>query len=140
MKLIIRKKGKTEVDQRILDYAEEKFRKFEEMVLEPTTVEVELSDLYRQKTGDDNKRVDVTAVFPKEKNPFHLEEKTGDFRSAVDLAYERFEKHLLKYHDKVKVGSRFPKKYWVAKVFEETMGFPRRVWGEIRKRREKRIK
>jgi len=92
------------------DYIEDKLLKYEKMVLEPTVVDVVLDDLMGSKGGND-KKVSITAQLPHVKGPLHLEQCTNDFTSAFDLVEDRFARHIERYHEKVVVGSRFPKKY-----------------------------
>lgn len=81
------------------DYAREKFSKFEKLLANPAAViEVMLSDRGGPKGGTD-KGVDVTAILPGQKEPFHVTQNSPDFRLSIDLAQEKLEKHILKYKE-----------------------------------------
>ncbi|OGD56972.1 ribosomal subunit interface protein [Candidatus Berkelbacteria bacterium RBG_13_40_8] len=117
MKIII--KGKQyKVDENLQKYILERFHKYESMVQEPAIIEITLSDTLGPKRGLD-KVVCITATLPDIKNPIHIEEATSEFKGTIDLIQERLEQQLRKYKDKVKIGSRFPKKYLDAKLQEE---------------------
>ncbi|PIR70952.1 MAG: hypothetical protein COS97_01795 [Candidatus Nealsonbacteria bacterium CG07_land_8_20_14_0_80_40_10] len=114
MKLIIKGRKKFKVPQDLRSYIEDKILKYEKILPKEATVDVMMADV-RGPQGGVDKIVHLTAVFPGEKNPFQIEQVTDDFFGSVDLAQERLEKHILKYKEKIKQGSRYPKKYWVAK-------------------------
>lgn len=90
------------------NYADEKFSKLEKLIKdEAAVIDVVLSDRGGSKGGND-KGVDVTAILPGEKNPFHITQNSPDFRASVDLAFERVEKHILRYKEKKLDTSRLP--------------------------------
>ena len=113
MKIIIKGKRGFKVDPNLRSYAIEKIRKYEEFVREPAVCEVVFSDAGGPKGGQD-KVVTITMTLPGEKNPIHVKQGTEDFIGSIDLVQERLEKILMKYKDH-RLGSRFPKKYWVSK-------------------------
>lgn len=121
MKLIIKGRGKFKVPADLYSYIEDKILKYEKMLPAQALIEVQAADLFGSKGGKD-KAICITAILPGEKNPFEIEQVTDDFFGSVDLAQERLEKHLLKYKEKTKEGSRYPQKYWVAKKEEEEAG------------------
>ena len=120
MKIIISGK-QFQVDENLRSYINERFLKFTKFVQEPATIEVILSDEMGAKSGVD-KSIKVTITLPELKNPIHIEEVTSDFKGSIDVIEERLEKHLLKYKEQVKIGDRFPKKYYEAKLEEEKEG------------------
>ena len=120
MKIIISGK-QFKADENLRNYINERFLKLAKFVKEPATLEVVLSDEMGAKSGVD-KLVTVTMTLPGLKNSIHIEEVTSDFKGSIDLVQERLEKHLLKYKEQVKIGTRFPKKYYEAKLEEEAEG------------------
>lgn len=119
MNIIIKGRKQFRVQEDLRDYIETKFRKFEKMVKEPTTLEIMLADVRGPQKGMD-KVVHLTAILPGRKNPEHIEELATEFHEAVDLVFERFKKLIVRWKEKTKEGSRYPKKYYVAKAVEET--------------------
>lgn len=117
MNLIIKTRGNQPIDDRDKKWAEAKFAKLAKLCLPETVVEVTLEDLYGPKGGRD-KRVHVAAEIPHAHEPFHLEETDLKFRKAISTARDRFERYLKRYREKREIGTRFPKKYWVAKLFD----------------------
>lgn len=108
MQIIV--KGKNiHLNDDLRDYATEKFLKYEPQLEEPTVCEVVLSDELGTKGGID-KSVHVTATLPGVKNPLHVEAQTSDFFGSIDLVQEKFEREILKYKEKVKIGPRHTKK------------------------------
>ncbi len=99
-------------------YVTEKILKYEPMIKEPAVCEVVLSDERGPKGGID-KMVRVTLTLPEMKNPIFVQETTSDFFGSIDLAQERLEHQILKYKEQVKIGSRFPAKYWLEKKFNQ---------------------
>ncbi|MBM2820336.1 MAG: hypothetical protein HW405_96 [Candidatus Berkelbacteria bacterium] len=120
MKIIISGK-QFKVDENLRNYINERFLKFSKFVKEPAKIEVVLSDEMGTKGGVD-KCVKVTITLPELKTPIHIEEITSDFMGSINLIEERLEKHLLKYKEQIKVGDRYPKKYYEAKLEEEAEG------------------
>ena len=119
MRIIISGK-QFKVDQNLKNYINERFLKFARFVKEPATLEIVLSNFMGPKGND--QAVCVTATLPGLKNPIHIEEVTADFKGSIDVIEERLEKVLFKYKDQIKTGSRFPKKYYEAKLEEEEAG------------------
>ncbi len=120
MKILISGK-QFKVDDNLRGYINERFLKFTKFVKEPATLEMVLSDEMGPKGGID-KLVRVTITLPELKNSIHIEEITSDFKGSIDLIEERVEKHLLKYKEQVKIGSRYPRKYREAELEEEAEG------------------
>lgn len=118
MKLIIKGRKKFKVPADLYSYIEDKIFKYDKILPKEAVVEVMVADV-RGPQGGVDKVVHLTAILPGEKNPFQIEQVTDDFFGSVDLAQERLEKHILKYKEKIKEGSRYPTKYWVAKKIEE---------------------
>ncbi len=118
MKIIIKGHKHLKIDPNLHSYIEERIRKYEPIVKEPAVCEVVLSDQRGPKGGED-KVVKVTLTLPDVKNPIFVSERTSDFFGSIDLAQERLEHQILKYKEKVKIGSRYPKKYWLAKLYEK---------------------
>lgn len=119
MRIIISGK-QFKVDDNLRNYINERFLKFARLVKEPATLEIVLSNFMGPKGND--QAVYVTMTLPGLKNPIHLEEVTNDFKGSIDLVQERLEKHLLKYKEKIKIGTRYPKKYHEAELEEEAEG------------------
>jgi ribosomal subunit interface protein len=119
MRIIISGK-QFKVDPNLRRYINERFLKFARFVKEPATLEIVLSNFMGPKGND--QAVGVTATLPGLKNPIHLEEVTNDFKGSIDLVEERLEKHLLKYKEQVKIGTRYPQKYHEAELEEEDAG------------------
>ena len=119
MRIIISGK-QFKVDENLRNYINERFLKFTKFVKEPATLEIVLSNFMGPKGND--QAVCVTATLPGLKNPIHIEEVTSDFKGSIDLIEERLEKALLKYKEQVKIGTRYPKKYYEAKLEEEAEG------------------
>lgn len=86
-------------------YAEEKVLKFIDMIVEPATCDIILSDEFGPKGGKD-KLVRINLVLPGEKNPIHIEAQTDDFFGSIDLAQEKLEREIIRYKEKVKIGER----------------------------------
>lgn len=116
MKIII-KGNKVKISPDLKSYIEEKILKYEPLVKEPATCEVVLSDEGGPKGGID-KVVKVILTLPDVKNPIFVCERTSDFFGSIDLVQERLEHQILKYKEQVKIGSRFPVKYWLSKLYE----------------------
>jgi len=77
------------------------------------TLEVELSDLYGPKGGND-KQCDVLMGLPKG-TVLRIEEVSDDLYKAIDTAADRLLRALDRYKGKKLIGSRYPKKYYIAK-------------------------
>lgn len=118
MRIIIKGHKKLSISPDLRSYIEEKIRKYEPLVKEPAICEVILSDLRGSKGGVD-KDVRITMTLPEMKNPIFVRETTSDFFGSIDLAQERLEHQILKYKEQIKIGSRFPTKYWLGKKFNQ---------------------
>lgn len=114
MKIIIKGHKQLKIDQSLKSYIEEKIRKYEPLVKEPATCEVTLSDIRGPKGGVD-KVVKISLALPGLKNPIFVCERTSDFIGSIDLAQEALEHQILKYKEQIKIGTRFPAKYWLEK-------------------------
>lgn len=77
------------------------------------TLEVELSNLYGPKGGND-KQCDVLMGLPKG-TVLRIEEVSDDLYKAIDRAADRLLRALDRYKGKKLIGSRYPKKYYLAK-------------------------
>lgn len=110
MRVIIKtKEGKLE--QKVRDYATEKFAKLEKLVEEPAVLEAMIYDINGQKGGED-KFVEVALTMANEKNPIHVEAKSIEYLASIDFAHDCLETQLVKHKEKKKIGDRFPKKYF----------------------------
>ena len=94
-----------ELNDDLKSYAEEKILKFVNMIEEPATCEIVLSNEFGPKGGED-KLVRITMSLPGEKNPIHVESQTDDFFGSIDLAQEKLEREIIKYKEKIKIGDR----------------------------------
>jgi len=121
MNIIIKGRKQLKVEEDLQEYIETKFRKFEKMVKEPTTLEIMLADVRGPQKGMD-KVVHLTASIPGMKNPEHIEELGTGFHEVVDLVFERFKKFMGRWKEKTKEGSRYPRKYYLAKEEEKEVG------------------
>lgn len=117
MNLIIKTRGNQPIDERDKKWAEAKFSKLSKLAPPETVIEVTLEDLFGPKGGQD-KKVHVLAELPKVKEPFHLEEIGTTFRTTITIARDRFERYLKRYRDRYEIGSRWPRKFWIAKILE----------------------
>lgn len=121
MNIIIKGRKQFRVPVDLQEYIEKKFRKFERIIKEPAKLEIMLADVRGPQKGVD-KVVHLTAVIPGQKQPEHIEELATGFHEAVDLAFERFKKFIGRWKEKYKEGSRYPKKYYLAKKIEKDEG------------------
>ncbi len=110
MKVIITGRHGLKIDDNLRSYINEKILKYESLINEPAVCDVMLADVRGPQNGVD-KVVHLTLELPNEKNPLHVEVVTSDFFGSVDLAQEKLEREILKYKEKTKIGTRFPKKY-----------------------------
>lgn len=110
MRVIIKTKG-GRLDQKVRDYAQEKFTRLSKLTEEPAVCEVMIYDEYGLKGGED-KFVELALTMANEKNPIHVEAKSIDFLASIDFAHDCLEKQLVKHKEKKKIGDRFPKKYF----------------------------
>ena len=119
MNIIIKGRKQLTVREDLKDYIEKKFRKFEKILTEPTTLDIMLADVRGDKGGLD-KVVHLTAAIPGRKNPEHIEELATEFHEGVDLVFERFKKFVERWKEKNKIGTRYPKKYYLAEEIEKS--------------------
>jgi ribosomal subunit interface protein len=77
------------------------------------TLEVELSDLFGPRGGND-KQCEVIMTLP-HGNILRIEEVSDDLYAAIDAAGGRLGQGLERYKGKKLIGSRYPKKYYLAK-------------------------
>jgi len=82
------------------------------------TLEVELSDLFGPKGGND-KQCEVIMTLPRG-NVLRIEEVSDDLYAAIDAAGNRLGQALERYKGKKLIGGRYPKKYYVAKQLNAT--------------------
>jgi len=133
MKIIIKGHKQLCIDDNLRSYIEEKIRKYEPQLKEPANCEVILEDIRGPKGGID-KVVKITLSLPGLKNPIFVCERTSDFIGSVDLAQERLEQQITKYKEQVKIGDRFPAKYWLSKMYERSALGPRWVARKFRRK------
>jgi len=110
MRVIIKTKG-GELEQKVRDYATEKFVKLSKLIEEPAVCEVMIYDINGPKGGED-KFVELVLTMANEKNPIHVETNSIDFLASINFAHDCLEKQLVKHKEKYKIGDRFPKKYF----------------------------
>ncbi len=94
-----------ELNDDLKSYTEEKVLKFVDLIEEPASCNIFLSNEFGPKGGED-KLVRLTLSLPGEKNPIHVEAQTDDFFGSIDLAQEKLEQQILKYKEQVKIGDR----------------------------------
>lgn len=124
MQIILKTKGNQPIDNRDSAWVEAKFKKLGRFIPIESVVEITLEDLYGAKGGVD-KKIHVLTELPHTKQPFYLEEVSTNFRAAAIRARDRFLRHLKKYRDRVEIGNRFPRKYWINRVFDRLLGRPK---------------
>jgi ribosomal subunit interface protein len=131
MKIII--KGKNfKISPNIQTYVEEKIRKYQEIIEEPSICEISLIDTGGPKGGKD-KVVHISCSMPGLKKAIFVKERTSDMMGSIDLAQERFESQIIKYKERKKIGSRFPAKYWASKMLETGAVGPRWFWRKLKR-------
>lgn len=118
MQITIKGHKQLKIDPSLRSYIEERIRKYEPFLQEPARCEVILEDIRGPKGGAD-KVVKITLALPGLKKPIFVCERTADFFGSIDLAQERLEEQILKYKEKIKIGSRYPKKYWLEKELNQ---------------------
>jgi len=121
MQVIIKGLHGFKVPDSLKDYAEEKIRKYEKMIEEPAICEIVFEDINGSQGGVD-KKIHFNLELPNEKYTLHVEETTTDFMGSINLAQEKIEQEILRYKSQKKIGSRYPKKYYDAKIEEEKTG------------------
>lgn len=114
MQVIIKGSHGFKVPEDLKSYIEEKVSKYEDFLEEPAVCEIMIGDTNGPKGGVD-KTVHITLELPNEKIPLHVEVTTDDYMGSIDLAQEKLEQQILKYKERVKVGDRYPKKYYEEK-------------------------
>jgi putative sigma-54 modulation protein len=82
------------------------------------TLEVELSDLFGPKRGND-KQCEVVMTLP-HGNIVRIEEVSDDLYAAIDAAGDRLGQALERYKGKKLIGGRYPTKYFLAKKLNGT--------------------
>lgn len=80
------------------NYLQEKLDRFEKLIPKNTMIEIELRGEPRQKKGR-NKVLNYTVNIPGEKT-IHIAKASYDFRSVIDIASDKLEKKLTRYHNK----------------------------------------
>ncbi|RMF87250.1 MAG: ribosome-associated translation inhibitor RaiA [Nitrospinota bacterium] len=78
------------------------------------TLEVELSNLLGPKGGKD-KQCEITMSLPRGQI-LRIEEVEEDIYTAISVAGDRLVRSLERYKEKKLFGSRYPKKYYMAKI------------------------
>ncbi|KKQ18033.1 MAG: hypothetical protein US31_C0011G0015 [Berkelbacteria bacterium GW2011_GWA1_36_9] len=118
MKITIKGHKQLKISPDLRSYVEEKIRKYEPLIKEPAICEVLLEDVNGPKGGLD-KVVKITLILPELKNPIFICERSSDFFGSIDLAQDRLEQQVLKYKEQIKIGTRYPKKYFLEKEFNK---------------------
>jgi|GEM_PF-737635 len=121
MDIIVKGLKGFKVYQETEDYITKKFCKFSDIVKEPTVLEFTLSHTHSTRQTLD-KVVHLTATLPGMKNPEHLEEIGTKFEESIDLLEDRFGKFIERWKEKSKIGTRYPKKYYLSKEIEKEEG------------------
>lgn len=112
---------KVKISPDLRSYVLEKIKKYEPLIKEPATCQVILKDTRGPKGGLD-KEVTISMTLPGIKKPLFVSQCSSDFFGSIDLVQERLEHQILKYKEQVKIGTRYPKKYFEAKTEEEASG------------------
>ena len=118
MNLIIKGRKGLKVPVELQRYIENRFQKFEPRLKEPAIVEIMLADV-RGPQGGIDKVVHLTATLPGLKKPQQIEEISEDFRQSIDLVHSRFAKFVRRWKEKSKIGTRYPKKYYIPKKIKK---------------------
>jgi len=107
------------LDENLKAYAEEKIEHAASKHFDNpfVIIEIELSDLFGPKGGQD-KQCEVTMALPLG-NILRIKEVSEDIYLAIDSARDRLVRSLERYKEKKLVGSRYPKKYYAAKVLNK---------------------
>jgi len=99
MRINIKTVRHLEIPAQIKHYAENKIRKFEKRLPNSSLVEIIFEDMLGPKEGQD-KKVHLKARLLKSKEfTFHLEETASNFKEAVDLLQEKFERKIEEYKE-----------------------------------------
>jgi ribosomal subunit interface protein len=99
----------TSINDDLKSYCEDRLQKLSRYINEPATIEVRFEDIRGgQKAGNDN-LVCITITQPHQKNPFHIEKTTGDYRSSFDIARDHLENHLRRQRVKIRIKKRLPR-------------------------------
>ena len=133
MRVIIKGKSGFKVGDDLKSYVEDKITKFDALVEEPAICEVTLFEKNKGAKRGIDKDVHIALSVPQINKSLYAKCRTNDFFASIDLAVTQVEEQLIKYKDK-KTGSRFPVKYWAAKMLERTAQGPRWFMRKIRKR------
>lgn len=97
------------IDDGLKGYCEERLQKLSRYIEEPATIEVRFEDVRGgQKAGQDN-LVCITVTQSHQKNPFHIEKITADYRTSFDIARDHLENHLRRQHIKARIKKRLPR-------------------------------
>ena len=118
MQIIVKGLRGFKVFEETKDYIVKKFSKYEKIVIEPTILEFTLDHTHASKQTLD-KVVHLTVSMPKLKEPEHLEEIGTKFEESIDLLFDRFDKFIIRWKEKIKVGERRPRKYFDAEKIEK---------------------
>lgn len=121
---IIKGKSGFKIGDDLKSYVEDKISKFETLVEEPAICEVTLFEKDKGAKRGIDKDVHISLSVPQINKPLYAKCRTNDFFASIDLAVSQVEEQLVKYKDK-KTSSRFPVKYWAAKMLEHTARGPR---------------
>lgn len=117
MKIIIKGHSRFRIDPNLHSYINEKIGRLDKFVLEPAICEVTLHQKAGPKRGLD-KDVHIAITMPGLSKSIFAQARTNDFMGSIDIAFKKIESEVQHYKEK-KANSRFPKKYYEAKLEEE---------------------
>ena len=120
MRIIIKGHSGFKVDENLYSYIQEKIQRLDKFVKEPAVCEVTFSQKEGPKRGLD-KDVRINLTMADIKNPIHAQARTDEFLASIDIAYKKLEVEVQTFKEK-NIGSRFPKKYYEAKLEEKEGG------------------
>ncbi|MCL5795214.1 MAG: hypothetical protein M1338_02555 [Patescibacteria group bacterium] len=103
------------------EYIERRFCKFSKMVKEPAILEFTFDHTHGTRANID-KKIILNFTMPGLTKAEHLEEISEHFTESIDKLQKRFEKFLSRKREKDIKSSRYPKKYYAAKIEERASG------------------
>lgn len=118
MNIIVKGSKGFEIFPENKEYVERKFCKFAKMVKEPAIIEITFEHTHGTRANID-KKILLNFTMPGLKKPEHIEELSEHFPESIDRLQKRFAKFLKRWKEKNEIGSRRPKKYYLAKKLEE---------------------
>ncbi len=126
---------KAKVSATLKSYLQEKLGRFEKLIPKNTMIEIELRGEPRQKKGK-NKVMNYTVDIPGEKT-IHIGKSSYDFRSVIDIASDKLEKKLTRFHNK---KSKKNKQDSIVKRTLKAAGYIPQIPKMLFKRQKKEIK